>query len=63
MRAAASEEIIETLRFALLFKGSKRLGHAADFMAQIAAEHLLAHLHALDKVDAKRDLKSKPSKK
>jgi hypothetical protein len=44
MREATPEELIDTLRFALQFKGRKRANHAADFMAQVAAEVLAEHL-------------------
>jgi hypothetical protein len=54
MREATPEELIETLRFALQYKGRKRAAHAADFMAQIAAEHLVEHLRRSGFVVMKR---------
>ena len=41
---ATREEVISTLSFALRFAGRKRTHKADDFMARIAAEHLLDHL-------------------
>ncbi len=36
--------MVQALSFALLFEGRKRIHHAADIMAQITAEKLVAHL-------------------
>lgn len=41
---ATREELISSLSFALRFTGRKRTHHADDFMARIAAEHLVDHL-------------------
>jgi len=41
---ATREELISSLSFALRFAGRKRVHKADDFMARIAAEHLVDHL-------------------
>jgi hypothetical protein len=44
LRPATSEELIETLSFALRFKGRKPFRDAVSLMARITAEHLAGHL-------------------
>ena len=44
LRPATPEEIAETLSFALLYQGRKRVHQADDIMARITAERLVAHL-------------------
>ena len=41
---AQPDEIADALAFALCYEGRKRVHHADDFMAQIAAERLVRHL-------------------
>lgn len=44
LRRASPDEIAETLAFALRYEGRKRVHHADDAMAQIAAIRLVRHL-------------------
>jgi len=44
LRPATPDEIAETLAFALRYEGRKRVHHADDAMAQIAAVRLVRHL-------------------
>ncbi len=44
LRPATTDDLIQALSFALQFEGRKRIHHAADIMAQITAEKLVAHL-------------------
>lgn len=44
MREATPEELTQALAFALQFKGRKRVNHAADFMARVAAQNLVEYL-------------------
>jgi hypothetical protein len=44
MREATPEELVQALAFALQFKGRKRVNHAADFMARVAAQNLVEYL-------------------
>lgn len=61
LRPATSEEIEETLSFALRFKGRKRADIAGPMVAQIAAEHLRRHLEASGFVVMKRPTGQAPS--
>jgi hypothetical protein len=60
-RPATSEEIEETLSFALRFKGRKRAEVAGPMVAQIAAEHLRLSLEASGFVVMKRPTGPAPS--
>ena len=44
LRPATSDEIAETLSFALRYEGRKRVHHADDMMARITADRLVRHL-------------------
>ncbi|SDB20459.1 hypothetical protein [Belnapia rosea] len=44
LRPATSEEIAESLSFALRYDGRKRVHHADEAMARITAERLVRHL-------------------
>ena len=44
LRPASTEEIEQSLSFALRFEGRKRVHHADDVMARITAERLVLHL-------------------
>ena len=44
LRPASTEEIEQSLSFALRFDGRRRVHHADDAMARITAERLVAHL-------------------
>jgi hypothetical protein len=44
LTAAASEDIVDTLAFALRFNGKKRRHDADDMMAGIVAKRLVEHL-------------------
>ena len=44
LRPATPDEIAETLSFALRYEGRKRVHHADDTMARIAADRLVQHL-------------------
>ena len=44
LRPASTEEIEQSLSFALRFEGRKRVHHADDDMARITAERLVLHL-------------------
>jgi hypothetical protein len=46
LRPATADEIAETLSFAFLYQGRKRVHHADDMMARITAERLIQHLTA-----------------
>jgi hypothetical protein len=61
LRLATSEEIEETLSFALRFKGRKRADVAGPMVAQIAAEHLRLSLEASGFVVMKRPTGPAPS--
>ncbi len=47
LRPATPDEIAETLAFALLYEGRKRVHQADDVMARIAADRLVRHLERL----------------
>jgi hypothetical protein len=61
LRPATSDEIEETLSFALRFKGRRRVDVAGPMVAQIAAEHLRRHLEASGFVVMKRPTGTAPS--
>jgi len=61
LRPATSEEIEETLSFALRFKGRKRADVAGPMVAQIAAEHLRVCLETSGFVVMKRPTSPAPS--
>jgi hypothetical protein len=44
LRPATPDEVAETLSFALLYDGRRRVHHADNTMARITAERLLRHL-------------------
>jgi len=44
LRPATDEELKWALSFALRFRGRKRVNHADDFMASLAADTLIQHL-------------------
>lgn len=44
LRPALPDEIADALAFALRYDGRKRVHHADDLMARIAAERLVKHL-------------------
>ncbi|MEA2727746.1 MAG: hypothetical protein QOF70_2221 [Acetobacteraceae bacterium] len=44
LRPATSDEIAETLSFALRYDGRKRVHHADELMAKITADRLVKHL-------------------
>ena len=44
LRPASTDEIEQSLSFALRFDGRRRVHHADDAMARITAERLVAHL-------------------
>jgi hypothetical protein len=44
LRPATPDDVKDALAFALRFDGRKHYPRANEFMAQIVAEHLLAHL-------------------
>jgi hypothetical protein len=46
LRRATPDEIAETLSFALLYQGRRRVHHADDAMARIVAERPVQHLEA-----------------
>lgn len=53
-RAATSDEVAETLCFALRYEGRKRVHHADEVMARITAERLVRHLERSGYVLMKR---------
>ena len=44
IRPTTHDELADTLAFALRYEGRKRVHHADDAMARIAAERLVRHL-------------------
>ena len=54
LRPATTDEIQDTLAFALRFHGRKRVHDADDVMAQITAERLVRHLERSGFVVMKR---------
>ena len=53
-RPATSDEVAETLCFALRYEGRKRVHHADEVMARITAERLVRHLERSGYVLMKR---------
>ena len=53
-RPATSDEVAETLCFALRYEGRKRVHHADEVMARITAERLVCHLERSGYVLMKR---------
>jgi len=54
LRPASPDELAEALAFALRYEGRKRVPHADDLMARIAAERLVRHLERSGFVVLKR---------
>ncbi len=54
LRPATQEELAQALAFALQFRGRKRVHHADNFMARIAAERLVEYLRLSGFVVMKR---------
>lgn len=54
LRPATTDEIMQTLSFALRYRGRKRVHDADDVMARITAERLVRHLDASGFVLMKR---------
>jgi hypothetical protein len=54
LRPATREEIAQTLSFALLYEGRKRVHDAADAMAGLTADRLVRHLERCGFVVMKR---------
>jgi hypothetical protein len=46
LRAATPDEVVETLAFALRYKGRKRVQDADEMVARITADRLVQHLRA-----------------
>jgi len=46
LRAATADEIADVMAFALRYEGRKRVHHADEVIARIAAERLVEHLVA-----------------
>ncbi len=44
LRPATTEEIAESISFALRYDGRKRVSHADEMMARITADRLVRHL-------------------
>ncbi len=44
LQPAEPDDVMQTLAFALRFRGRKRIDTAAEAMARITAEHLVDHL-------------------
>jgi hypothetical protein len=61
LRPATADEIAETLSFALLYQGRKRVHHADDMLARITAERLVQHLEASGFVLMKRPPRDAPT--
>ena len=54
LRPATPDELAETLAFGLRYDGRKRVHHADNLMARIAAERLVKHLERSGFVVMKR---------
>ena len=54
LRPATPDELAETLAFALRYDGRKRVHHADNLMARIAADRLVKHLERSGFVVMKR---------
>ena len=61
LRPASTEEIEQSLSFALRYDGRKRVRHADDAMARITAERLVLHLQKSGYVLMKRPDATAPS--
>lgn len=61
LRPATSEEIGESLSYALRYDGRKRVHHADELMATITAERLVRHLERCGFVLMKRPDATAPS--
>ena len=61
LRPASSQEIEESLCFALRFAGRKRVHHADEVMARITAERLVEHLERSGYVLMKKPGRAAPS--
>ena len=61
LRPASSQEIEESLCFALRFAGRKRVHHADEVMARITAERLVQHLERSGYVLMKKPGRAAPS--
>jgi hypothetical protein len=60
-RPATTEEVVQTLSFALRYQGRKRVHHADEMMARITAERLAEHLARSGLVVMKRPDAKAPS--
>ena len=61
LRPASTDEIEQSLSFALRFDGRRRVHHADDAMARITAARLVAHLRKSGFVLMKRPDATAPS--
>jgi hypothetical protein len=61
LRPATSDEIAETLSFALRYQGKRRVYDADDAMARITAERLVRHLAASGFVLMKQQARPAPT--
>ena len=61
LRPASTEEIEQSLSFALRFDGRRRVHHADDAMARITAERPVEHLRKSGFVPMKRPDATAPS--
>ena len=61
LRPASTQDVQESLSFALRYAGRKRVHHAADAMARITAERLVQHLELSGYVLMKHPEKAAPS--
>jgi hypothetical protein len=61
MRQATSDEIAETLSFALIYEGRRRVRDAERMMALITAQRLVRHLERSGFVLMKKEAASAPT--
>ena len=61
LRPASTQDVQESLSFALRYAGRKRVHHADDAMARITAERLVQHLELSGYVLMKRPERAAPS--
>lgn len=61
LRAATTDELQDSLSFALRYEGRRRVHHADDVMACITAERLVRHLEASGYVLMKKPGQGAPS--
>jgi hypothetical protein len=61
LRPASTEEIAESISFALRYDGRKRVSHADEMMARITAERLVRHLRGCGFVVMRRPSAKAPS--